>query len=116
MIPMESVLFLEQEYSHDVWKNTDMDQPATRQDVLELKTDLRGDLKEHERDDKAEFKAIRDELKGEISSVRSEVKILQKTIDNWSGGLALMKFFAVMGGASCIAGAGTLIVHVIRHW
>ena len=50
----------------------DIDQPATRRDLLELRSELRGELR-------GEIGGLRNELRGEINSLRSDLtaQILQ---------------------------------------
>ena len=75
--------------------------PATRQDI----ENLRNDLRDHEKQDREDFKETR--------SAISQVKHQQ---DQWNGAIGTMKFFCAMGGASCLAGAGAVLIFLVRHW
>jgi hypothetical protein len=96
---------------------------ATQQDIQNLRQDIqnterrlqaaidkqwadqRDTLSRHAAEDKTEFAAVREEIVG-----------IKTTQDNWAGAINSMKFFAMLGGGSCLTGLAALVVHVIRHW
>lgn len=73
---------------------------------------LRNELHRHQDDDREDFKAVR----ADTTSIRAEIANIRAEISEWTGGVKLLKFMAVVTVPSALAAAGAAIFNLIRHW